>query len=167
MKIIPALPYTAESHLTAFTAEGRSDWHAQFSLACQPSEPMLRQREEWIRFSYSNEHTKDEEERKGWVADRTTKCGAKRQARTPSQDHATAIFVLRDMISHILSGQNNENGAYGSPISVLGGTRKVTSRFAEVLIESSFIYKDRDGVPHVVDIACSLRVEAIPNTLSI
>ena len=31
---------------------------------------MLRQREEWIRFSYSNEDTKDEERRKGWVVDR-------------------------------------------------------------------------------------------------
>jgi hypothetical protein len=31
---------------------------------------VLRQREEWIRFSYFNEDTKDEERRKGWVADR-------------------------------------------------------------------------------------------------
>ena len=30
---------------------------------------LLRQREEWIRFSYSNEDTKDEERRKGWVVD--------------------------------------------------------------------------------------------------
>jgi hypothetical protein len=36
--------------------------------------------EEWIRFSYSNEDTKDEERRQ------TTKCGAKRQVRTLSQD---------------------------------------------------------------------------------
>jgi hypothetical protein len=32
----------------------------------------------------------------------------------------------------MLLGQNNENRAYGSPISVLGGTRKVASRFVEV-----------------------------------
>jgi hypothetical protein len=31
---------------------------------------LLRQREEWIRFSYSNEDIKDEERRKGWVVDR-------------------------------------------------------------------------------------------------
>jgi hypothetical protein len=31
---------------------------------------VLRQREEWIRFSYSNEDTKDEEGRQGWVVDR-------------------------------------------------------------------------------------------------
>jgi hypothetical protein len=31
---------------------------------------VLRQREEWIRFSYSNEDTKDEERRKGWFVDR-------------------------------------------------------------------------------------------------
>jgi hypothetical protein len=30
----------------------------------------LRQREEWIRFSYSNEDTKDERKKKGWVVDR-------------------------------------------------------------------------------------------------
>jgi hypothetical protein len=31
---------------------------------------MLRQREEWIRFSYSNEDTKDGEEEKAGVVDR-------------------------------------------------------------------------------------------------
>jgi hypothetical protein len=31
---------------------------------------MLRQREEWIRFSYSNENTKDREEEKAGVVDR-------------------------------------------------------------------------------------------------
>ena len=31
---------------------------------------VLRQREEWIRFSHSNEDTKDEERRRGWVVDR-------------------------------------------------------------------------------------------------
>jgi hypothetical protein len=30
---------------------------------------LLRQREEWIRFSYSNEDTKDEEGSRGWVVD--------------------------------------------------------------------------------------------------
>jgi hypothetical protein len=39
-----------------------------------------------IRFSYSNEDTKDEERRKGLGGRKTTKCGAKRQARTLSQD---------------------------------------------------------------------------------
>jgi hypothetical protein len=29
----------------------------------------LWQREEWIRFSYSNEDTKDEDRRRGWVVD--------------------------------------------------------------------------------------------------
>jgi hypothetical protein len=36
----------------------------------QRTSKVLRQREEWIRFSYSNEDTKDEERRKGWVGDR-------------------------------------------------------------------------------------------------
>jgi hypothetical protein len=31
---------------------------------------LLRQREEWIRFSYSNEDTKDEERRRAGVVDR-------------------------------------------------------------------------------------------------
>ena len=46
---------------------------------------MLRQREEWIRFSYSNEDTKEEEE--GLGRRQTTKCCAKCQApvTTPQQ----------------------------------------------------------------------------------
>jgi hypothetical protein len=49
--------------------------------AWRPSRPLLRQREEWIRFSYSNEDTKDEEKKKGLGR---PKCGPKRQARTLS-----------------------------------------------------------------------------------
>jgi hypothetical protein len=48
---------------------------------------LLRQREEWIRFSYSNEDTKDEE--RSWVGGRRLNVvpGAKRAPL--SQDHAT------------------------------------------------------------------------------
>jgi hypothetical protein len=48
-----------------------------------------------ILFSYSNEDTKDEERRKGWVVERRTKCGAKRQEHTLSQDHATTSLCSR------------------------------------------------------------------------
>jgi hypothetical protein len=57
---------------------------------------VLRQREEWIRFSHSNEDTKDEE-RKGWVSRQATKCGAKRQARTCPRAHARNIVVWRSV----------------------------------------------------------------------
>src|SRR5271155_2986357 len=36
----------------------------------QRTSKVLRQREEWIRFGYSNEDTKDEGRRNGWVGDR-------------------------------------------------------------------------------------------------
>jgi hypothetical protein len=59
---------------------------------------VLWQREEWVRFSYSNEDTKDEERRKGWVGDRRTKCGAKHQARTlsPGPHHNEESTELLD-----------------------------------------------------------------------
>jgi hypothetical protein len=44
-----------------------------FGLSATPAgweHCVLRQREEWIRFSYPNEDTKDEERRKGWVGGR-------------------------------------------------------------------------------------------------
>jgi hypothetical protein len=65
-----------------------------FSFAIHSS--MLRQREEWIRFSYSNEDTKDEE-KKGWGRRGTTKCGAKRQAHTCPR--ATPAYI-RDYFSN-------------------------------------------------------------------
>jgi hypothetical protein len=53
------------------TVAARVAWRLKTN-AYKPSacEILLRQREEWIRFSYSNEDTKDEERRKGWVVDR-------------------------------------------------------------------------------------------------
>ena len=42
---------------------------------------MLRRREEWIRFSYLNEDTKDGEEEEDLSRRQTTKCGGQRQAR--------------------------------------------------------------------------------------
>jgi hypothetical protein len=49
---------------------------------------LLRQREEWIRFSYSNEDTKDEKE-EGLGRRRMTKCGARCQARDHAATHAS------------------------------------------------------------------------------
>jgi hypothetical protein len=57
---------------------------------------LLRQREEWIRFSYSNEDTKDGEER-------AARCGAKRQAHTLSQDNATTPAQLTDSLYEMLT----------------------------------------------------------------
>jgi hypothetical protein len=47
-----------------------------------------------IRFSYSNEDTKDEERKLG--CRQTTKCGAKRQARTLSQNHTASTLRYID-----------------------------------------------------------------------
>jgi hypothetical protein len=52
---------------------------------------MLRQREEWIRFSYSNEDTKDEERRKGWVVKGRLNVVASAKPAPLSQDHATTL----------------------------------------------------------------------------
>ena len=75
----------------------------------QPGGPVahwLRQREEWIRFSYSNEDTKDEERRKGWVVLNVVQ-SAKR-ARCPgccAQQTGIHILVVEALlIATFLSG---------------------------------------------------------------
>jgi hypothetical protein len=52
-------------HTVAIIASLGTSWQLFFRRTC------YGKREEWIRFScYSNEDTKDEERRRGWVVDR-------------------------------------------------------------------------------------------------
>src|SRR5436305_9246208 len=80
---------------------------------------VLRQCEEWIRFSYSNEDTKDEERRKGWVSD-TTKCGAKRGLRWVECTYIDIHFFsgrqkTSSSISHVFGPDSNRRASLRLP----------------------------------------------------